>query len=140
MKKLWKYEMKKNIKNNKYFKKWKWFILLFIICAIIVSLLNYIFVHKAPEKELVKNFVLANTNIQSEFGEPLSIESIRSAKISYKQNKHEGNYAFNIKGSKKSGAIRIRWQSKGEGADFTVDSIELIENWKDPVVLWPPKE
>ncbi len=125
-----------SVKDNKYFKKWKWFILLFIVCALIVSLCNYIFVYKGPERELAKTFALANAKVQSEFGELLSIESIRSAKISYKQNKHEGNYTFNINGNKKSGAIRIRWHSMGEGVDFTVESIELLEPLKDPMIIW----
>jgi hypothetical protein len=125
-----------NIKSNKYFRKWKWFILFFVVCALIVSLSNYIFVYKAPERELTKNFVLANRKIQAEFGEPFSIKVMKSAKISYKQNKREGTYTFDIKGSKKTGTIRVRWHSRGAGIDFVVDTIELLKPRKNPLLIW----
>ncbi len=129
-----------SVKNNKYFKKWKWFILLFIICGLIVSLSLYIFVDKVPERELAENFVLMNKRIQAEFGEPLSVESIISAEVSYKWKRREGEYTFYIKGGKKTGTIRVRWHSKGKGVDFAVKSIELLEPLKVPRVIWPSNQ
>jgi len=110
-------------------------------CAIVASLLGYWFVDQLPERQLVENYLRGNPTIKNEFGNILSISyGGDGSGVSFRSGGLEGYYSYIVKGEKKSGVVRVSWQSRGKGVDLVVKSIELLEPWKDPVVIWPDKE
>ncbi len=131
-----------NVKNKKFVsKKWPILLSLFLVCALAMSFLLYKFVIKLPEKELAKNFLSTNDRIMDLFGKPLSVQyGGNGSKVSFRKKKLEGSYSFTIKGAKKTGVVQVKWHSKGSGIDFKADSIEFLEPWKDPVLIWPREQ
>ena len=128
-------------KIEKLISKWKWILVIFLACAFFVSFLIFKFVDQLPEKKLAEDFVRNNQKIQNYFGllEFVS-EGDGGSNASYKRDRLEGYYSFRIKGAKKSGEVRISWHSEGSGINFKVDSIELLEPWKSPVLIWFSEE
>jgi hypothetical protein len=89
----------------------------------------------------ISSFLWNNQKIQNYFGllEFLS-DGDGGSSISYKRDKLEGYYSFKVKGAKKSGEVSISWYSEGSGINFKVNSIELHEPWKNPVLIWSSEQ
>lgn len=128
-------------KFEKLIYKWKWILVLFLACAFFVSFMIFKFVDQLPEKKLAEDFVRNNQKIQNYFGllEFVS-DGDGGSSVSYKKDRLEGYYSFRVKGAKKSGEVRISWYSEGSGINFKVNSIELHDPWKNPVLIWSSEQ
>ncbi len=109
------------------------------ICAVVVPILSWRFVDQLPERDLARDFVLANQRLQRFFGIIESVSYSREAggSVAFKQGRREGHYCFKVEGGSLSGTIKVRWHSEGSGVNFTVETVELLEPWKSsPEVIW----
>ncbi|MHC4694592.1 MAG: hypothetical protein ACYS67_17775 [Planctomycetota bacterium] len=131
-------------KNNKKFAlKWFWLLLFIsVVGGVIALLLVHTFLDKLPEKELAKEFLRTNPEIKVYFGEVLSVSSgTAGSRVTYGfDGTRVGYYSFRIGGRKKSGQVVVRWYSEGSGINFKVNSIELHEPGKNPVLIWSSEQ
>lgn len=129
-------------RSKKLLAKWKIWLPLFVGCACLTAFLLFKFVDQLPERELARDFLLGNTKVREYFGtlKEVSYDAENAAKVSFGRRRREGIYPFKIKGTKNSGVIRVSWHSEGSGINFTVDMLELLEPWKNPVVIWSRKK
>ena len=129
-------------KFEKLISKWKWILVLSLACAVFVSFIIFKFVDQLPEKKLAEDFVRNNRKIQNYFG---LLEFVSNGDggsgVRYEfDGTREGYYSFRIGGRKKSGQVVVRWYSEGSGINFKVNSIELHEPWKNPVLIWTSEQ
>ncbi len=119
-------------------KRYKLLLAVAVVIIIFVAVSIHIFVDKIPERELARNYILTSEDIHLIFGEVLSVKAgDGGACVSYSiTGRVEGYYSFKVKGEIRNGEVRIAWHSKGAGEDFAVDIVELLEPWKDPIVIW----
>lgn len=123
--------------NKKKISMWCKITLFCLIGGLPVALLIYIFVDRIPERDLAREFILNNKEIQNQFGEVISIKyGGDGSYVSFKNGKKEGEYSFTIKGTLTEGVVRVQWHSEGSGIGFRVERIELIEAKKQPVEIW----
>ena len=119
-------------------KRYKLLLVIFVVAAIVTSVIIFRFAYNIPEEELARDYILTSQVIQSRFGKVLLVKrGVSGAKVSYSYTgRVEGSYTFVVEGEVNTGEIRIRWHSKGSGEDFTAESMELLEPWKDSVTIW----
>jgi len=116
------------------------FALFCLVGGLLISLLLHIFIDRIPERKLARRFILNNQEIQEQFGKIISVKyGGNGAYVRGTYGKKEGKYSFTIKGTIKKGVVAVRWHSEGSGIGFRVESIELLENWKQPVIIWQSK-
>ncbi len=123
-------------------KRYKLLLVVAVVIMIFVAVSIHLFVDKIPERELARNYILTSEDIQLIFGKVLSVAPGDSgASVDYSfTGRVEGFYTFKVKGEVRNGEVRIQWHSKGSGTDFAVETVELLERWKDPVTIWPSEE
>ncbi len=119
-------------------KRYKLLLIIMVVAAIVTPVLVYKFVYDIPERELARDYILTSQAIESNFGKVLSVKRGRSSdRVSHSiTGRVEGYYTFLVEGEVNAGEIRVRWHSEGSGEDFTVESMELLEPWKDSVTIW----
>jgi len=121
--------------------KWKRILLVLLASVVLVPVLIIKFVNRIPEKKLARNFLLQNEVIETLFGPVISMtDGTNGSSVSYSKSILEGYYSFYIEGKKKSGQVVIQWHSKGSGIGFGVDTVEFLEPFKEPVLIWSSKQ
>jgi len=130
-----------HVRIKKNIPMWLKFALFCIACSLTISFLIYKFIDRIPERNLSHRFLLNNQEIQEQFGNVISVKyGGNGSHVSYKDGRMEGSYSFTIKGTIKEGVVCIQWHSEGSGSGFKVESIELLEAWKQPVIIWSSEE
>lgn len=119
-------------------KRYKVLLLAAVVILIVTAVSTYLFVDRIPEKELARNCILTSQDVRSVFGKVLSVEDVHGpAKVTYSvRGEVRGYHSFDVKGERHTGDVRVRWRSRGDGSDFAVESVELIEGGTEPTVIW----
>ena len=125
--------------NRKTLRKWAPAFLFCLICGLLAMYLCYPIEH-GPEAKLAKDFISSNDSIRNYFGNVQSIsfsdEGTSSENIGLSGRK--GECYFDINGDKKTGIVRVRWESKGSGVEFHVRSVEVLSAEHNFLPMWSP--
>jgi len=108
--------------------------------AILVATILNKCVHERPEVELSRLFLekqISRISQQLDHIESITYQKNAAARVSFKSNKTEGFYCFEVSGNEGEMEVRVFWENARKGNDFRVIRIEQILADQAPLQIWP---
>jgi hypothetical protein len=109
-------------------KNFKILLLVFLVGACIMGLLQFLFIERVPEKEMVMELLQHNNVVQEYFGsiEKISYDSTQGASISSSiGGVKEGYFFYQVEGVKKKGVVKVDWQ-KNKTEELRITEIKVV--------------